>query len=213
MPNNNQHSYASADYSVDDILSTDISVILETVAAESKIHLTEKTLRPIACGHPFMLVAGPGSLEYLRSYGFKTFSPWINESYDSEPDIIKRMQLIVDEMVKISKLSLDQKENLLCHLKEIATFNKNHFFSKKFFNKIQTELVENLKSAIDKVKATQGKNYLSLIPLIKQYKTPQEDKTKPRNVEVAKSLRALRHNPKISIKNIVSRFPKGFFNA
>jgi hypothetical protein len=213
LPNNNQHSYASADYSVDDILSTDISVILETVAAESKIHLTEKTLRPIACGHPFMLVAGPGSLEYLRSYGFKTFSPWINESYDSEPDIIKRMQLIVDEMVKISKLSLDQKENLLRHLKEIATFNKNHFFSKKFFNKIQTELVENLKSAIDKVKATQGKNYLSLIPLIKQYKTPQEDKTKPRNVEVAKSLRALRHNPKISIKNIVSRFPKGFFNA
>jgi hypothetical protein len=213
LPNNNQHSYASADYSVDDILSTDISVILETVAAESKIHLTEKTLRPIACGHPFMLVAGPGSLEYLRSYGFKTFSPWINESYDSEPDIIKRMQLIVDEMVKISKLSLDQKENLLCHLKEIATFNKNHFFSKKFFNKIQTELVENLKSAIDKVKATQGKNYLSLIPLIKQYKTPQEDKTKPRNVEVAKSLRALRHNSKISIKNIVSRFPKGFFNA
>jgi hypothetical protein len=45
--------------------------------------LTEKALRPIACGQPFILAATPGSLQYLRSYGFKTFSGYIDETYDT----------------------------------------------------------------------------------------------------------------------------------
>jgi hypothetical protein len=48
--------------------------VAETVF-DTRIHLTEKTLRPIACGHPFILAAGPGSLKYLQTYGFRTFSP------------------------------------------------------------------------------------------------------------------------------------------
>jgi hypothetical protein len=212
LPNNNQHSYASADYSVDDILSTDISVILETVAAESKIHLTEKTLRPIACGHPFMLVAGPKSLEYLRDYGFKTFAPWIDESYDLETDLIKRMQLVSDEMVRISNLPADQKKQLLDNLKEIAIYNKNHFFSKTFFDNIHTELIKNLNSAIKAVKRTRGKHYLSLIPIIKKHRKQNLPFSQSR-IEIAKVLKKLRKNPDINLGEIVSQFPKDFFNT
>lgn len=212
IPNNEQPACASADYSVDDILSTDISVVLETVAADSKIHLTEKTLRPIACGHPFMLMAGPEALQCLRAYGFKTFSPWIDESYDFEKDPIKRMEMIIVEMSKISALPLLQKQNLLTQLREVAQYNKTHFFSEDFFNRVRAELTENLNSAIDRVKHTRGQQYLAMIPLIKKYKK-YELPTKTRNLAIAKTLRQLRKNPNTSIRDIVSQFSPGFFNA
>jgi hypothetical protein len=211
IPENQQPAYASADYCADDFVSTAISVVLETVADNTKIHLTEKTLRPIACGHPFMLLAGPGSLEYLRSYGFKTFSPWIDERYDQETDIVKRINMIVDEMQRISKLDPEQLLELLKNLKEITQHNKDYFFSKMFFNFVQNELAENLNTAVSQIKHTKGQYYLSKIPLIKKYKKPEEP-SRLRNIEVAKTLRQLRKNPGTSIKKITSNFPPGFFN-
>jgi hypothetical protein len=67
IKNNNFSSTASADYDYQDFINTQVSVVLETVFDESRIHLTEKTLRPIACGHPFLLAAGPNSAQ--KSFG------------------------------------------------------------------------------------------------------------------------------------------------
>lgn len=214
LPGNNHLASASADYCADDFVSTDISVILETIAADEKIHLTEKTLRPIACGHPFMLVAGPGSLEYLRSYGFKTFSPWIDESYDLEDDIVTRMTLIINEMQKIENLSPHQKQNLLTQLQSIAAYNKNYFFSEQFFNLVHKELADNLNSAIDQVKITRGQHYLAKKAIIKKFVPPEQDPVKKlKKLTLAKVLRQLRQDPTISLKEIVDQYPDGFFNS
>ena len=144
IPNNSSLPSASADYEVDDINTTAISVVLETVVDGSKIHLTEKTLRPIACGHPFVLVAGPGSLAYLRGYGFKTFSLIFDESYDQEIDTVKRLQMVINTMQKIQQLTESDWERI----NEIAEFNKQHFFSEDFINQVTDELQENLNGAI-----------------------------------------------------------------
>jgi hypothetical protein len=48
-------------------------LVTETVATGRRWHLTEKTFKPIALGMPFVIVGTQGSLEYLRSYGFRTF--------------------------------------------------------------------------------------------------------------------------------------------
>ena len=143
-------SESSASYSSKDINQTMLSVVLETVY-DQRIHLTEKTLRPIACGHPFMLVSGPGSLAYLQSYGFKTFHPYINESYDLENDNNKRMSLIVNEMKRINNLSEEQKNILTSKLLQISKYNKKLFFSKKFNKKILNEMNSNIQTAYKKV--------------------------------------------------------------
>jgi hypothetical protein len=214
LPNNQELSCASADYNADDYMCTDISVVLETVAADTKIHLTEKILRPIACGHPFLLVAGPESLEFLKSYGFKTFSPWINESYDAELDIVKRMELITNEMKRISNLPQEQKNQILSKLTEIASYNKNYFFSNSFSDKVQTELVNNLNSAISQVKKTQGNFYKLARKLHKKHNRLESvENKKIRTVEVAKVLRKLKIDPTTNIKNIILKYPKGFFNS
>lgn len=210
---NTYPAHASADYCVEDFVSTDISVVLETVAADTKIHLTEKTLRPIACGHPFMLVAGPGSLEYLRSYGFKTFSPWIDESYDQEPDVVKRMKMLVDQMTQIENLSVTDKKHMLVQLKRIAVYNKQHFFSTKFFDQIQSELIENLNVAVSRVKITRGRHYFENKKLIRKFIIRPTDTAKiAKKIAVAKVLRRLRQDPSVHLGQIASEYPDKFFH-
>ena len=166
--NNNLCSTSSADYDYCDFVNTEISVVLETVFDDSRVHLTEKTLRPIACGHSFLLAAGPGALEYVKSYGFKTFSPWIDESYDLELDSLKRMEKIIQSMKKIQNLQGTELQEFSQAIKSIAEFNKKYFFSEEFFNVLQTELKDNLKIASKQVRKSQGKNYLGILKIAKE---------------------------------------------
>ena len=163
-------STCSADYDCADFVSTQISVVLETVFDDSRIHLTEKTLRPIACGHPFILAAGPGALDYLRSYGFQTFAPWIDESYDQEPDSLKRMEKITQSMKQIQMLQDQEREDFFQAIKSIVEFNKKHFFSDEFFDQVKNELRDNLQLAMQQVANTQGKHYLGWLRTLKENK-------------------------------------------
>jgi hypothetical protein len=139
-------SSASASYDSLDFISTDISIVLETLFDE-RIHLTEKILRPIACGHPFILAGGPGSLAFLKSYGFETFSPWIDESYDCIEHSQQRLVAIKNEMQRISLLSVYQQQLLLKNCRAIAQRNKERFFSNEFFDQVVGELINNVKQA------------------------------------------------------------------
>lgn len=142
-------SDSSAIYDAIDHNQTAISVVLETVF-DSRIHLTEKTLRPLACGHPFILAAGPGSLALLKQYGFKTFSPYIDETYDTVQDNDLRLEQIFKEMKRIQQLSAYEKSQLINQCNSIAEFNKKHFFSTDFFNLIVKELQDNVTAAFEK---------------------------------------------------------------
>jgi hypothetical protein len=139
-------SDSSAMYDPIDFNSTAVSVVLETVF-DHRIHLTEKTLRPIACGHPFILAAGPGSLQLLRSYGFQTFSGYINESYDQIQNDQERLSAIIQEMKRIQDLPTEQRQQLINACREISQFNRKHFFSDKFFEHITSELKNNVDAA------------------------------------------------------------------
>lgn len=149
----NQHlSSASADYNNQDYASSCMEIVLETLFDDTRLHLTEKTLRPIACGKPFMLAATPGSLQYLRDYGFETFEEYIDESYDSIIDPYKRLTAITDEMQRISTLPVRQKNLLWKNLHCISERNQQKFFSKDWQNSIEQEFYTNLNAAMSKIK-------------------------------------------------------------
>jgi hypothetical protein len=140
-------SCSSADFTVEDYANTKFEVVLETLFDDSRIQLTEKILRPIACGHPFILASTPGSLAYLRDYGFRTFGGIVDESYDSEPDPVARLNLIVAAMKTITEWTPEQQLFNQVKIKEITNYNKQHFFSEQFFNSIIDELKCNLTMA------------------------------------------------------------------
>jgi hypothetical protein len=149
LPLNTHSSAASADYNHNDYASAGIEVVLETLFDDQRNHLTEKILRPIACGVPFIAVATPGSLAYLKDYGFKTFSPIINEDYDQETNSSKRLHMIIAEMNRIAKLDRADKTLLWKKLYEIADYNKKWFFSSNFHDMVVDEYQHNLNQAID----------------------------------------------------------------
>lgn len=151
LPINSVDSHASADFDLNDYTQTDIEIVLETLFEDTRWHLTEKSLRPIACGKPFVLAATPGSLNYLKSYGFKTFDTVWDESYDQIQDHHLRLKSIVALMHEISQWSSDCKNQKLKQAKEICEFNKRHFFSQTFSNMVLKELADNLTSAVQEL--------------------------------------------------------------
>jgi hypothetical protein len=140
-------SASSADFDINDYASTEIEVVLETLFADQRWHLTEKILRPIACGHPFILASTPGSLSYLRSYGFRTFAEVWDESYDNINDHGLRLQAIVHEMEKISQWSENEKQNKQAIIESITEHNKKLFFSQQFLHNVILELSDNFSTA------------------------------------------------------------------
>jgi hypothetical protein len=151
---NTYDSFASADYVVDDYNSTSIEVVLETLFDDSRWQLTEKVFRPIACGQPFILAATSGSLRYLRSYGFQTFAPWIDETYDDIEDSNDRLKAILAEMNRISNLDAFEKTQLLQSCNAIAEYNKKYFFSQSFLHTLLSELKQNIITAQQRVLQT-----------------------------------------------------------
>ena len=159
---NTASSSSSADYDSVDYKTSAVEIVLETVFDDTKHHLTEKALRPIACGKPFVLVSTPGSLAYLRSYGFRTFDGIIDETYDTIVDPVDRLNAIQLELKRISLLSVDEKYVIWDKLHQIAKFNKQRFFSTDFHQQVTKEFVTNLNSALDKCKSNRTDKFIKL---------------------------------------------------
>ncbi|MBC6406318.1 MAG: hypothetical protein GDA41_11485, partial [Rhodospirillales bacterium] len=64
------------------------TLVTETNMRKTADRITEKSLKPMANCHPAILFADYGALSLLKSFGFKSFEPWIDEGYDAieEPE-------------------------------------------------------------------------------------------------------------------------------
>ena len=89
------------------------------------IYLTEKTYKAIKHKHPFILVGAPNSLLYLRQAGFKTFNPFINETYDVETNDDIRMQRIINEIHRLCDMSMSELSDWKSSMNQILEHNYN----------------------------------------------------------------------------------------
>lgn len=69
---------------------------------------SEKTYKPILAKHPFIQANRFGSLRVLRDFGYKTFHPWIDETYDTIVNDEDRLEAIADEIERLCKFTDDQ---------------------------------------------------------------------------------------------------------
>lgn len=122
-------------------------VVSETIFYYPKLHLTEKIFKPIVARRPFLLVAAPGNLAYLKRYGFKTFDRWVDESYDLIEDPDQRIEAITNELAKLCRLGRSELDTMHKEMQEILDYNFNHFYG-NFREIIVDELIENFRSVI-----------------------------------------------------------------
>jgi hypothetical protein len=104
---------------------TFVSVVSETL--DTGLFYSEKTYKPIALGHPFILNAGPGQLAFLRTMGFQTFDKWWDESYDQEQSLVARVSRIVDVLKQLHGLSTQQLIALRHDMQPVLDHNRDVF--------------------------------------------------------------------------------------
>jgi hypothetical protein len=97
---------------------------------------TEKTLKAIYSSARFILFGDPASLELLRSHGFRTFHPHINETYDIIPTYSEKIDAIALEIQRI--ISMDKRAfmKFLRKTKSIVAHNKNWVISAEFKHRV-----------------------------------------------------------------------------
>lgn len=122
-------------------------VVNETVFFDQKLHLTEKIFQPVVMSRPFILVAAPGNLDLFRKYGFRTFSHWIDESYDQIVDNDQRLDAITQVLTKINQMPRAHLEQIFADMQSTLEYNKRHFFG-KFRRIIVDEMVDNFDTCV-----------------------------------------------------------------
>lgn len=102
-----------------------------TDGPQIKSFITEKTYKPIAFFVPFIIVGPPFTLQTLKDEGYRTFSKWWDESYDSEPDPLKRMKKIEKLLIEISKLSIERLLEITSEMQEVLQHNHSHLMQNR----------------------------------------------------------------------------------
>ncbi|CAB4128847.1 hypothetical protein UFOVP112_88 [uncultured Caudovirales phage] len=112
---------------LEQLMESFVFVVTETCFFQTKTHLTEKIFKPIVLRMPFILVGCAYNLEYLRSYGFKTFGDFWDESYDTIEDPVLRLQAIVNILTKLDAMSKEDQMAMLLDMQPILEHNYNLF--------------------------------------------------------------------------------------
>jgi hypothetical protein len=109
-----------------------LSIVSESVFFQNEIdfptgYLSEKIWKPIGHSQPFILSGPAHSLKYIQSMGYKTFHPYIDESYDNEVDDLKRLKMILEEIEKFANKTKEEKDEFLNNVKDIVKYNQEYF--------------------------------------------------------------------------------------
>lgn len=98
------------------------SLVTESRYHSSMPNFSEKTLRVIYSGRPFILLAPAGTLKLLQDLGFKTFNEFWDESYDSESDPTARFELVMRSVQTV----LDNQDLDLTIMRSLLEYNQAH---------------------------------------------------------------------------------------
>jgi hypothetical protein len=121
-----------------------VYVPTETVYFGRRTHITEKTFKAIALEMPFVLVAPAHSLEYMRSYGFKTFDDIFDESYDAETDDVLRVEKVARLLKDLDNQSARERQSIHRACLPLVEHNFRHFYRGGLTNVLWPELTSML---------------------------------------------------------------------
>jgi hypothetical protein len=125
------------------------SLVLDTYCSEDHVVLDEKVFKPIAYGHPFLLLCNRGGLKTLQSIGFKTFGDFWDESYDDLQGY-ERLETIFKLMLEIEKWSVNDINAIYNKMLPILKHNQEHFYKTlpDLFEQRQVDLFDKIKQLV-----------------------------------------------------------------
>jgi nucleoside-diphosphate-sugar epimerase len=115
------------DVTTNDYTYTFMSIITESLTDKNTLFLSEKIFKPIATGHPFMVIGNKGTLQKLHEFGFMTFDRWFDESYDMEEEMGVRVDMVINEIEKYKDKTIDELKIIRNQMRDICLHNQARF--------------------------------------------------------------------------------------
>lgn len=106
-----------------------LNIVYETHPIDDLSIITEKTYKAMFYEKPFLVLSQPGALKILKNSGYKTFSPFIDESYDDINDYNQRASAIIAEVKRLNQLPDDQFQELIENCKPMVSHNQKYLIS------------------------------------------------------------------------------------
>jgi hypothetical protein len=105
-------------------------IVNESRFAQPTANYSEKVYRPMFYKKPFVLVAPPHTLHYLREQGFQTFGDFWDESYDALEDHESRLFAIFDIIDQINNMSISDLKIIYNKMLPILEHNRKTLLEK-----------------------------------------------------------------------------------
>lgn len=103
--------------------NTDLMLVCESDSLH-RFFPTEKTWRCILLEQPFFVLARKGYWEKMRELGYKSYSPYIDETYDTLNCEFERISALSAEVKRLAEMPEDEYCRLIRALKRVARDNK-----------------------------------------------------------------------------------------
>ena len=130
-----------------------IHLTSETNFYEPGVYFSEKTWKPIINLQPFIMINYYNSLKYLKELGLKTFSPFIDESYDTIKNGKERATAIYNEIKRLDSLPKEELHKWYNSIKPILLHNREVMFKYTglYMNQKEIDYINSLKSYVNTI--------------------------------------------------------------
>lgn len=123
-------------------MDSSLLLINETIVYNLEFFVTEKTIKGLLSGRPFIVIGCYKFLEHLKNLGFLTWSSILDETYDEKENIKDRIDSAVasaDEYIKSNVLNDPRK---LEKIQKITNHNKKVFFETNWNSNINLAITQ-----------------------------------------------------------------------
>ena len=131
----------------DSLKLSNINIVIEAYYNDyPKYHypiVTEKTWRNVSHKKPFIVIGQKNTLKYFRNLGYKTFHPYIDESYDDLDDDY-RVKAAIVQAIKLINFTDSQWTSFFNNIAPILEHNISNYSSRvKDIHKLVELLLDN----------------------------------------------------------------------
>jgi len=113
--------------------NTWIALVAET--STDSFFPTEKIGKPLLAAQPFVVFACTHFLQHLKDLGFRTFAPWIDESYDDIGDPQIRAKAVIHSLAQFDRLTDDEKRRVIQQLQPVLTHNRQLMLDQRHWHR------------------------------------------------------------------------------
>ena len=115
-----------------------------------ELDISEKIFKPIAFLQPFFVFGQPGTLDYMKSIGYRTFDRWWDESYDVVTSGSNRFKMLTRLYKKLSLASDTELVDIMYEAWPILEHNYYTYVDYVRSGKTNQDLLKTIQLSFDK---------------------------------------------------------------